>query len=388
MTKEAAMTAATENENTQQGMQDTGTVYALSNQDTGNSVTVFDRAADGGITRVGTFLTGGLGAGNSITALASADPLNAQGSLVLSEDRRFLFAVDAGSNEVSSLAIQGKTLALVDRVPSGGTRPVSVTVHRNLLYVVNQVEGTIAGFTVANDGTLSPIAGSAQTLIGGTNAAPAQIQFTPDGTQLVVTELGDDVIDVFPVDEQGRAGAPVKNTSNGAGAFGFTFACQDVLIIAEVTVNATSSYRIAKDGTIKVISGSVPTTEQAPCWVVTNSVTNPRYVYTSNALSGTISGYRIDGNGVLQLLSPDGHSAVLRDSHGALDSAVSSNDRFLYVLTGGFSAGTAMPIICGKMGISAFRIETGGDLTPLRGFGIADDDPAGLAPGTQGLVAT
>jgi hypothetical protein len=46
------------------------------------------------------------------------------------------------------------------------------------------------------------------------------------------------------------------------------------------------------------------------------------------------------------------------------------------------------PVICSKMGISAFRIETDGSLTPLRGFGIADDDPDGLPPGTQEILAT
>jgi 6-phosphogluconolactonase len=382
------MTAATEHENPHHSMQDTGTIYVLNNQDTGNSVTVFDRAADGGLTRMGTFPTGGLGNGNGRTVATAADPLNSQGALALSDDHRFLFAVEAGSNEVSSLAIQGKTLVPVARVSSGGTRPASVTVHQNLLYVVNQVEGTIAGFTVGNDGKLSPIAGSTQTLIGGTNAGPAQIQFTPDGTRLVVTETMNNVIDVFPVDQDGRAGAPVSNPSNGAGPFGFTFVGEDVIVVSEATANAASSYQVADSGTIKVISGSVLTTEQAACWAVTNSVTNPRYAYLSNAVSGTISGYRIDSNRALTLLSPDGHSAVLRDSHAALDSAVSSNDRFLYILTSGISAMSIAPVICSKMGISAFRIETDGSLTPLRGFGIADDDPDGLPPGTQEILAT
>jgi 6-phosphogluconolactonase len=365
----------------------TGIVYVLNNQETGNSVTVLDRAADGGLTRMGTFPTGGLGNGNGRTLRTAVDPLNAQGSLALSADGRFLFAVDAGSNEVSSLAIQGKTLVPVDRVPSGGTRPTSVTVHQNLLYVVNRIEGTIAGFTVANNGKLSPLAGSMQTLIGGTNADPAQIQFTPDGTQLVVTETKNNVIDVFPVDQDGRAGAPVNNPSNGAGPLGFTFVGEDVIVVSEAFANATSSYRIAGDGTIKVISGSVPA-EQAACWVVNNSVTNPRYAYVSNAISGTISGYRIDSDRALTLLSPDGHSAVLRDSHAPLDSAVSSDDRFLYILTSGISVMNIAPVFCSKMGISAFRIETNGSLTPLRGFGIADDDPDGLPPGTQEILAT
>jgi 6-phosphogluconolactonase len=379
--EELAMVAAAEHGSTHQGA-----VYVMSNQDTGNSVTVFDRAADGGLTRMGTFPTGGLGAGNSVVPGNQSDPLSSQGSLTLSNDHRFLFAVDAGSHEVSSLAIQGTTLVPVDRVPSGGTRPVSVTVHQNLLYVVNQVEGTIAGFTVTHDGKLTPVVGSAQTLIGGTTATPGQIRFTPDGTQLVVTEIMGNVIDVFPVDEYGRAGSPVKNDSNGRAPFALTFAGPNVLIVAELS-NATSSYRVAKNGALRVISGSVRTTELGACWVVTNSVADPRYAYVSNAVSGTISGYRIDSNGVLQLLSSDGHSAVLRDSHAALDSAVSSNDQFLYVLTAGFSEANPTPVICNKMAISAFRIESGGDLTPLRGFGVADDDPSGLAPGTQGIVA-
>ncbi|MGH3701969.1 MAG: lactonase family protein [Pseudonocardiaceae bacterium] len=365
----------------------TGTVYVLNNQDTGNSVTVFDRAADGGLTRIGTFPTGGLGAGNGITNQAAADPLNSQGALALSADQRFLFAVDAGSNEISVLAIQGTTLVPVDRVPSGGTRPTSVTVHQNLLYVVNNREGTIAGFTVAHDGKLFPLAGSTQTLIGGPNATPGQIQFTPDGTGLVVTEIRNNVIDVFPVGPDGRASAPVNNPSNGAGPFGFAFVGEDVIVVSEAFANATSSYRVAGDGTIKVISGSVPA-EQTPCWSVTNSVTNPRYAYVTNTGSGTVSGYRIDSNRELTLLSPDGHSAVLRNSLAPIDSAVSSDDRFLYVLTVGFSASDPTPVICSKMGISAFQIETDGSLTPLRGFGIADDDPDGLPPGTQGIVAT
>ncbi len=40
-----------------------------------------------------------------------------------------------------------------------------------------------------------------------------------------------------------------------------------------------------------------------------------------------------------------------------------------------------------KMAISAFLIETNGNLTPRRGFGVADDDLGGLAPGSQGIVA-
>jgi 6-phosphogluconolactonase len=256
--------------------------------------------------------------------------------------------------------------------------------------VVNHDDATVTGFTVSNDGKLSALARSTQTLVGGANADPAQVKFTPDGTQLVVTEKGTNVIDVLAVDDNGRAVPPVKNNSSGRVPFACTFAGKDLLIVSELT-NATSSYRIAPNGMLTVVSGSVSTAERGACWVVTNSVADPRFAYVSNAVSGSISGYRIDATGVLSLLSSDGHSAITRDTHATLDSAVSSDGRFLYVLTGGFNELSDTAVPCNKMTISAFRIETDGSLDTLPGFGTSDTDttgnPRGLAPGTQGIVA-
>ena len=247
------MAAASEQENTHESenvdAQDTGAVYVMSNQDTGNSVTVFHRAADGSIARKGTYLTGGLGGGTSTDINLAFDPLASQGALTLSDDQRFLFAVDAGSNEVSVLAIEEEKLALADRVPSGGVFPVSVTSHEGLVYVVNAGDSTIGGFTVGTDGKLSPIEGSARTLVGGANAGPSQIQFNPDGTLLVVTERQNKAIDVFPIDENGLPGAPVKNDSSGNGPFSVVFHSQDILLVTEVLPDAcppTKSPRTAR----------------------------------------------------------------------------------------------------------------------------------------------
>ncbi len=63
-----------------------GVVYVMSNQATGNSVTIFDRAADGSLTQGGTFPTGGLGGGSVTNPI---DSLFSQGSLVLSKDPWF-----------------------------------------------------------------------------------------------------------------------------------------------------------------------------------------------------------------------------------------------------------------------------------------------------------
>src|ERR1043165_1941400 len=69
-----------------------GVVYTLTNQVAGNSVAVFDRAADGSRTSAGIVSTGGTGTGAG---------LGSQGALALSRDGQWLLAVNAGSNDIS-----------------------------------------------------------------------------------------------------------------------------------------------------------------------------------------------------------------------------------------------------------------------------------------------
>jgi 6-phosphogluconolactonase len=66
----------------------------------------------------------------------------------MSDGKRFLIAVNAGSNQISVLRINKNTLELADIVDSGGSRPISAALHDDLLYVLNE-GGTpnIAGFT-------------------------------------------------------------------------------------------------------------------------------------------------------------------------------------------------------------------------------------------------
>ena len=108
-----------------------GAVYAMTNDSAGNSIMVFKRAADGTLTAAGSYSTGGVGYGTG------SDPLGSQGALVLSNDGHFLFAVNAGSNDVSVMQVGHAGLSLVSKMPSGGTEPVSVTQYKDLVYVLN-----------------------------------------------------------------------------------------------------------------------------------------------------------------------------------------------------------------------------------------------------------
>src|SRR4030095_11468895 len=137
-----------------------GAVYVLTNQ-VENAVAVFNRSAQGTLTPAGEFATGG--AGDPVPPGGGGpgpDPLASQGALILGRSNQFLFAVNAGSNQISVLRIRGSTLDLVDVADSGGTRPISLTLHENLLYVLNAGGSpNITGFSVGDDGTLTPLAG-------------------------------------------------------------------------------------------------------------------------------------------------------------------------------------------------------------------------------------
>src|SRR5689334_8441410 len=133
-------------------------VYTLTNQVAGNAVAVFNRAADGTLTAAGTVATGGTGTGAG---------LGSQGAVALSDDGQLLFAVNAGSNDVSVLTVGSAGLSLASVTPSGGTLPISLAVHGQVLYVLNAGgNGNISGFSVGAGGTLAPITGSTQPQIG------------------------------------------------------------------------------------------------------------------------------------------------------------------------------------------------------------------------------
>src|SRR3989454_10128051 len=108
------------------------------------------------LTVAGTVATGGTGTGSG---------LGSRGALALSDDGRWLFAVNAGSNDVSIFRVGPAGLSLTSRIPSGGTQPVSLTVHGNLLYVLNGgVSGNIAGFALDANGGAAAIPGARRAL--------------------------------------------------------------------------------------------------------------------------------------------------------------------------------------------------------------------------------
>jgi hypothetical protein len=173
------------------GGSNVGAVYAISNAAAGNALVSYSRAADGSLTPAGSVPAGGLGTG---AGLAS------QGAVTLTGDGRTVLAVNPGSNSVAAFAVEADGPRLLNTAPSGGNRPVSVDVHKNLVYVLNKDNAalaTVSGFTLGKDG-LTPLAGSTRTLHAGATDA-AQVRFSPSGAVLVVTGRSSQRIDTFRV---------------------------------------------------------------------------------------------------------------------------------------------------------------------------------------------
>jgi 6-phosphogluconolactonase (cycloisomerase 2 family) len=328
-----------------------GAVYTMTNAAAGNEVVVYDRLADGSLRFEGMYPTGGLGSGGG---------LGNQGGVVLSDNGRWLLAVNAGSDEVSVFALSARSLELTDSAPSGGVRPVSVAIHHDLVYVVHAGGSvgdvdSIAGLRLGSDGTLSPLAGSSR-LLGAPNTAPAQIGFSPDGRFLLVTEKATDSIDVFPVNTDGSTGSPVWNPSVGQTPFAFDFGKRHQVFVAEVfggaeDAGAVSSYSLGSDGYLQVIDPSVANTETAPCWLIVTK--GGRYVFTTNTPDDSLSAYDIDFQGFLSLLDADGRTGEPGPGTSPLDMDLSNNGRFLYTLN------------IGDDMISTFRVRPNGSLKHL-----------------------
>jgi len=327
-----------------------GAVFVMTNGAARNEIIAYKRHADGSLTDAHWFSTGGRGSGGTI------DPLASQGALTLTDDRSFLLAVNAGSGEISVFRVFGHWLELVNKTPCGGSDPVAVAQHGGLVYVVNAGSASnVTGFRLHPGGDLDQIPNSTTFLTTG-NTGAASLAFSPDGQTLLVTEKVTGNIDAFHVNSDGTLGPIVANPSAGPGLFGVLFAPNGTAITTETgpagghDASALSSYTVNSNGTLSVVSTSVPTLGAATCWHVVTP--DGHFVYTTNPGSGTMSGFSLASNGALTPIAGT-IVATLPAGSANLDLAVTPDGKFLYTLNSG----------TGSVGI--FAINSDGTLNPL-----------------------
>jgi hypothetical protein len=341
-----------------------GVVFVQNDALGGNAIAVYDRSGDGTLHPAGTYPTGGLG--GALTG-SVVDHLASQGSLAYDRGRGLLYAVNAGSDTVTVFAVAGDRLVRRQVISSGGTFPVSIAVHGNLLYVLNARDGgSVQGF-VRIGATLVRIPAWHRGL--GLDPAqapefthtPGQVAFTPDGSKLVVTTKGNGSdIDVFGVSPLGAPSArPAVNADAGNVPFAVSFDAGGHLVVAEAGSNAVATFTINHDRTVTLVDRAA-TGQAATCWIVPAGTA----FYASNAGSGTLSGYGDDGSGTLR---PAGTTAT---GPGTVDAAASGDGQYLYVQAG--AAGT----------VDEFRVGPGGSLTSVGSVTVPG------AAGGEGIAAS
>lgn len=306
----------------------------------GNFVLAFTRRADGSLVQQGVFATGGAGA----PVYGSHRPL------ILGAGGKWLIAANTGSNDVSVFQVCSNGLVLRSRA-AAGTGPVSLALWNDkLLYVASYTSHDLNAFSLSTNGILSPLANSNRPLPGQYSSA-IDLQFTPGGAMLTATDMVNRLVEMFPLDSGGLAGAPVTMPSAAYGPSGFTYGPWKTFYVAENGMGlpgagTVSTYQYSTPGALQVLNSSLATTRTATSAV---KVVISGHAYAINDGDGSISSFTIAPNGALTLLLASEASACA----GAEDAAVSRDQRFLYVLSPS------------SAGICAYQIQKDGHLADL-----------------------
>ncbi len=377
-----------------------GFVYTETNASPNNQVLIFGRYANGRLKRAGAVSTGGSGGHEQqgpCNPPGGCPSLDTQGEVVLTPDGKVLFAVNAGSNNITSFRVTNKGLRKVSLIDSGGKFPNSLTVHGNVLYVLNSNSTNIAGFRFSQTGRLTAIAGSTQPLLDGAlPTAPRQIGFDPSGKLLMVTVLATtagpppaggtaNTIDTFPV-SNGVAGAGTAHNSTTPFPFAFAFDSYGSAVVAQVNSFKPGSgnaqtYSVT-NATMTPISG-LSTNGYAPCWVAITH--NQRYAYVVNSGNGitstptpgpSIAEYKLSGIGTLTLIGNTAPVSQFLET----DDAVTPDDRYLYVVSFLEASPPSQTAPGNNSLINVYRVHRNGTLS------FVTSTPEIRSPGLSGLA--
>ena len=334
-----------------------------------NEVAAYSRAADGTLTLIDVYETGGVG--ENIRA-SGANPLASQDPLIVSKDQRFLFAVNAGSESISSFIINDDfslTPADLNVSTSGATgaqNPVSLTLFEDILYVANtgnfvdengveldtlpqdrnRVNSSIIGFTVGDDGSLTELEGS--ELADGIAANVGSIEFSPSGNDLYITQRRtNDVVHVrlegglpivYDTGEVRKTAIP-SITEQPFGTDLYDAEAGPILLVSEGNngapgLSGLSSYLVEESGALTGISLSsgvegdpLATGHTFGCWVEFVETPTGDFAYVSNTPDGVITSFAVGDEGGLTLLEEEAGFAGIdgddtQNGGGVLDAEI------------------------------------------------------------------
>jgi 6-phosphogluconolactonase len=364
----------------------------MANRADGNTILAYHRTAEGNLSLIAEVSTGGLGSGpGELPApfplgIPAGNPLTTQDNLVLTEDGRFLLTVNAGSNDISVLAVTHDGLELVDRAPSGGDVPVSIAQHGKLVYVINEGElsadelgkvPSMTGYFIDQNGHLTPIPNSFR-ITGSPDAQPAELLFSPDGNWLFITDkFAETFIHVLQVNGDGTTQDVRDYVANVPAPFGAAFTHDNILAVTEANAKfingqragvpngaSVSTYQFnPKDGTMTPIK-SVGTLQTVSSYI--RFTPDGRFAFVSGKGSGAMSSFTVSPNGEITLLQS---TAALTGGTFSepIDEDITPDGKFLYVVAPMAALGNTffLPIPSDAAAVMGYRIGEDGSLTPV-----------------------
>jgi 6-phosphogluconolactonase (cycloisomerase 2 family) len=399
-----------------------GHLYMQTNE-AKNCVIHYNWSAHGALTEVGRVLTGGAGSGliSPIYHIPRPNHNECAGSVILSPDRRFLFAANAGDNSVSSFAVgeEGRlTLLDVERTgntTNGGAKSLAYAPSSSTLFVAHSFgPDHVRLMSVDEEGNLTPRPEKySLSTMHWPNRVPSHAVLSPDGKFLIVGTTFDELptknpdgslilwiprgengalhsiasnapdhdgIVVFPVGADGALGEPSLYDGGGASPYYIAFLHNrpDTFVIAEAVSDGIALGRIDAAGKIRVgpmvsIDNSAGLPSEL-CWLAVSP--DDKLVFATNFGYSYLSSYHIDGNVLSIAKDPacpkvpgDGTFRAINQtvSSGPADCWMTPDGAYLYQIYGNASK------------LVGYAVQPDGSLNEITNVKIPYNSPQGLA---------
>jgi 6-phosphogluconolactonase (cycloisomerase 2 family) len=399
-----------------------GHLYMQTNE-ARNCVIHYDWSADGALAEVERVATGGAGSGliSPIYHISRPNHNECAGSVILTPDRRFLFATNAADNSVSSFAVgkEGRlTLLDVERTgnaTNGGAKSLAYAASSRTLFVAHSFgPDHLRLMSVDEEGNLTPRPEKySVSTMEWPNRVPSHAVLSPDGKFLIVGTTFDELptknpdgslilwiprgqngalhsiasnapdpdgIVVFPVGADGSLGEPSNYDGGGASPYYIAFLHNrpDTFVIAEAVSDGLALGRIDAAGKIRV-GPMVPIDNSAGlpselCWLAVSP--DDRLVFTTNFGYSYLSSFRIDGNVLSIAKDPacpkvpgDGTFRAINQtiSSGPSDCWMTPDGAYLYQIYGNASK------------LVGYAVQPDGSLNEVANVKIPYNSPQGLA---------
>lgn len=256
-------------------------------------------------------------AGSPITAGSAIQ------SIVIHPSRKFLFAANAGENDVSLFTIS-PTGALNEVTPRTvvGTAPTVLAMDSagTFLYVGNSGSLNVSVFSIntkTTPPTLTQVAGSPFPM----GLSPLNIAVSPSGGFLYVTGTGfPGYIEAFSLNQGVPSVIPGSPFVTGTGPYGLAIAAGGgFLYTANKLDNSISEFTINSDGSLTQFSNS-PIGEQYAGPLALLIDRSGKYMFVANQASTNVAAYSIGTTGGLNLLTNSPFATGAEPSVLAIDT--------------------------------------------------------------------